>query len=190
MILHVQKLGGVDFDFDPDQTRNAFGNWAQPRITYHGLRAIQSGKASDGWWASSPDAGELRGHATENAAIKAAMDAHNRNALPTTGLLPIASGDGFVPREDGNDPVEASEFIAKREDVKPSEGEKKYGNVKYADEKNKKYPIDTDEHIRAAWSYINHPENANKYSEEDAAAIKSHIKSEAKKHGIQIESDK
>ena len=33
-------------------------------------------------------------------------------------------------------------FIAKRTDANPKEGEGKYGNVEFADAKNKKYPID------------------------------------------------
>lgn len=41
--------------------------------------------------------------------------------------------------------------------------DKPYGDVKYADPKNGKYPIDIEEHIRAAWSYINMPKNAAKY---------------------------
>jgi hypothetical protein len=64
---------------------------------------------------------------------------------------------------------------AKRKDVSPKEGEKKYGNVTYADEKNKKYPIDTEEHIRAAYNYISKAKNAGKYSAADAASIKRKI---------------
>ncbi|GAB4019803.1 hypothetical protein GCM10028808_58750 [Spirosoma migulaei] len=37
--------------------------------------------------------------------------------------------------------------------VTPTEGEHKYGDVEFADRTNKKYPIDTPEHVRAAWSY-------------------------------------
>ena len=37
---------------------------------------------------------------------------------------------------------------------------KPYGDVKYADPKNGKYPIDTAEHAKAAWAYINMPKNA------------------------------
>jgi hypothetical protein len=44
--------------------------------------------------------------------------------------------------------------IDRREDVSPKEGMREYGDVKFGDETNKKYPIDTPEHIRAAWSYI------------------------------------
>lgn len=65
--------------------------------------------------------------------------------------------------------------IAERPSVNPKEGEKKYGNVEYADPKNKKYPLDTAKHIKAAWSYIHMPKNAAKYSSEDADAIKSKI---------------
>lgn len=64
---------------------------------------------------------------------------------------------------------------------------KPYGNVKYADPKNGKYPIDTAEHVRAAWSYINMPKNAAEYSSGELAQIKSRIKSAAKKFGIKIE---
>jgi hypothetical protein len=65
--------------------------------------------------------------------------------------------------------------IAKRPDVDPKDGKDKYGNVEYADPTNKKYPLDTAKHIRAAWSYIHMPKNAAKYSEEDVKAIKAKI---------------
>ena len=55
---------------------------------------------------------------------------------------------------------------AKRKDVTPADkkhAEKEYGDVSYADETNKKYPIDTEEHIRAAWNYIHQAKNAGKY---------------------------
>jgi Family of unknown function (DUF6582) len=76
---------------------------------------------------------------------------------------------------------------------KTSEGgpSKPYGNVTYADPGHQadgkaRYPVDTPEHVRAAWSYINHPKNAGKYKSEHLASIKSKIKSAAKKHGIDI----
>lgn len=65
--------------------------------------------------------------------------------------------------------------MEKREDVYPNEGLHKYGNVKFADEVNKKYPIDTPEHIRAAWSYIHMPRNYNEYTAEDARTIEDRI---------------
>ncbi len=65
--------------------------------------------------------------------------------------------------------------IAAREGVDPKEGKDKYGSVKFADPTNKKYPIDTPAHIRAAWNYIHMPKNAAKYSAEDVKAIKAKI---------------
>jgi hypothetical protein len=79
--------------------------------------------------------------------------------------------------------------IDRRKDVSPKEGEHKYGDVQFADEVNKKYPIDTEEHIRAAWSYINHKDNAAKYDKDEVETIKSRIKRAAKKHDIEINSD-
>lgn len=47
--------------------------------------------------------------------------------------------------------------------------EKEYGDVQYADPENKKYPIDTAAHIRAAWNYINKATNAAKYADKGRA---------------------
>lgn len=55
------------------------------------------------------------------------------------------------------------------------EGERKYGDVKFADPANDKYPIDTEEHIRAAWDYIHKGNDSDKYSPADLAAIKGRI---------------
>ena len=68
-----------------------------------------------------------------------------------------------------------------------------YGDVKYADpgyrDNRKRYPIDTPDHIRAAWSYINMPKNQKDYTDEQVAAIKGRIKAAAEKAGIQISED-
>lgn len=79
--------------------------------------------------------------------------------------------------------------IDKREDVNPEEGERKYGDVEFADETNKKYPIDTPEHVRAAWNYINHKDNAAKYDKDEVETIKNRIKRAAKKHEVEINED-
>jgi len=62
-------------------------------------------------------------------------------------------------------------------------------DVEFADPVNKKYPIDTETHIRAAWSYINHKDNAAKYDADEVKTIKNRIKRAAKKHGIEISTD-
>ena len=76
--------------------------------------------------------------------------------------------------------------IEKRSDVRASEGVRKHGNVEFADPTNKKYPIDTPEHVRAAWSYINHKDNASRYEPREIRAIKNRIKQSARKHGVEI----
>ena len=68
---------------------------------------------------------------------------------------------------------------------------KPYGDVEYADpgyqsDKKKRYPIDTEEHIRAAWSYINKESNASKYSSEQLSHIKGKIKAAMKRIGAEV----
>ena len=69
--------------------------------------------------------------------------------------------------------------------------DKPYGDVPYADpgyqkDGKKRYPIDTADHVKAAWSYINMPKNASKYSSSQLSSIKSKIKAAAKKLGVEI----
>jgi hypothetical protein len=78
-------------------------------------------------------------------------------------------------KADGSEVEMGFEKVAARADTDPKEGEKKYGDVKFADEKNKKYPIDTEKHIRAAWNYINKAKNAAKYDAEDLKTIRGKI---------------
>ena len=77
--------------------------------------------------------------------------------------------------------------IDRRKDINPERREKEYGDVKFADPVNNKYPIDTKEHVRAAWSYINHKDNAAKYEKDEAELIKDRIKRAARKFDIEIE---
>jgi len=68
--------------------------------------------------------------------------------------------------------------ISKRPDVTPADKKRavaEYGNVTYADEKNKKYPLDNEEHIRSAWSYIHMPRDSAKYSSEEVKAMEAKI---------------
>ncbi len=71
--------------------------------------------------------------------------------------------------------------------------EEPYGDVEYADpgyrNGTKRYPVDTPEHVRAAWSYINQAKNASFYDAKQLAAIKAKIKAAAKKHGVEISED-
>ncbi len=76
--------------------------------------------------------------------------------------------------------------IERRDDVNPKEGLREYGDVTFADPVNHKYPIDSAEHVRAAWSYINHEDNAAKYDADEVKTIKQRIKKAAKTYGVEI----
>ncbi|QEH36169.1 hypothetical protein OJF2_47290 [Aquisphaera giovannonii] len=82
-----------------------------------------------------------------------------------------------------------SEQIHRRQDADPGRGEKEYGDVEFADPVNNKYPIDSPKHVRAAWSYINHKDNASKYSADEVERIKARIKKAATRHGVEISED-
>lgn len=81
---------------------------------------------------------------------------------------------------------ETATKIEKRDDVVPERGKREYGDVRFADPTNNKYPVDSPEHVRAAWSYINHEDNAAKYDKNEVALIKERIKKAAEDHGVEI----
>lgn len=67
-----------------------------------------------------------------------------------------------------------------------------YGDVDYADpgyqdDGQKRYPLDSEEHVRAAWSYINQAHNASMYTAEQVSEIKSRIMAAGKKYGIKFD---
>jgi hypothetical protein len=70
--------------------------------------------------------------------------------------------------------------------VSPKEGKHEYGNVEFANPTNEKYPIVSAEHVRAAWNYINHKNNAAKYDADEVKTIKDRIKRAAKKYDVEI----
>ena len=82
-----------------------------------------------------------------------------------------------------------SNHIDRRDDVNPKEGRREYGDVTFADPVNNKYPLDTAAHVRAAWSYINHKDNAAKYDRDEARTIKERIKRAAHEKGVEIEAE-
>lgn len=76
--------------------------------------------------------------------------------------------------------------IHRRPDINPERGIHEYGDVEFADPVNNKYPIDTADHVRAAWSYIHHKDNADEYSKEDQKKIKNAIRRAAKRVGVEL----
>ena len=78
------------------------------------------------------------------------------------------------------------QLVKAGEDVK-----KPYGDVDYADpgyrDDEARYPIDTEKHVRSAWSYINMPKNREFYTPEQLKLIEARIKKAAERYGIDIE---
>jgi hypothetical protein len=77
--------------------------------------------------------------------------------------------------------------------TKASDSKQPYGDVQYADpgyqkDGKKRYPLDSETHIRAAWSYINQGDNADLYSADQLTSIKAKIKAAMKKLGATTES--
>ena len=64
-----------------------------------------------------------------------------------------------------------------------------YADPGYQSDGKKRYPLDSEAHCRAAWSYINQADNAAQYSPEHLAAIKGRIKAAGRKYGIHFADD-
>lgn len=92
----------------------------------------------------------------------------------------------------------AQAVVTVTEEVSPPElveaDKKPYGNVTYADpgyqdDGVKRYPLDTSAHIRSAWSYVNMPKNAAKYTSSQLASIKAKIKAAMKRIGAKVDGE-
>jgi len=73
-----------------------------------------------------------------------------------------------------------------------ADAKKPYGDVQYADpgyqkDGKKRYPIDTEAHARAAWSYIHQEANAANYSADQLSTIRTKIAAALKKFGVEAE---
>ncbi|GAA4626628.1 hypothetical protein GCM10023196_035630 [Actinoallomurus vinaceus] len=87
--------------------------------------------------------------------------------------------------------TEATDSIAGRRDLEASDPKKPYGDVEYADpgwqkDGKKRYPLDSEAHVKAAWSYVNQADNQKPYSADQLSKIQAKIRTAAKKLGIQI----
>lgn len=144
------------------------------------------------------DAGHT-GHATFKALKKkgvpdaqaAKMCAKADKRVKATAMVEAAQValGGLACAQD--DWVELTAFDTRAALALAGDAKSPYGDVPYADpgyqgDGKKRYPVDNEEHTRAAWSYINKVKNAASYTAQQLKSIKNKIKSAAKKHGIQI----
>lgn len=111
-------------------------------------------------------------------------------------LSAVSSLRYFISREQeqamGDNETAMALFSA---DVDKAANKEPYGAVEYADpgyqkDGKKRYPIDTEKHVRAALSYINQEDNADEYSSDQLKKVKGRIMAAAKKLGIEVSSDK
>lgn len=72
-------------------------------------------------------------------------------------------------------------------DAKTPYGEVEYADPGYQADKVKRYPIDTEVHAQAAWSYIHQAGNAEKYSADQLSSLRTKIAAALKKFGVEAE---
>lgn len=139
-----------------------------------------------------PGAGELSGSASsdENDPVDTTESGADTDA---TVSGPDLDGDATSAEDLGKDDIEmaAAADCEDMDDGVMKDGKEPYGDVTYADpgyqsDKKKRYPLDTEAHIRAAWSYINMPKNASKYSSAQVAQIKSRVSAAMKRIGADV----
>lgn len=148
----------------------------------HEKMAAQHAKMGDSLGAMN-DAMTSLGAGTSSDGTEPAAKAEEQQAL-----------EAFAPGDLGDDgyPSNMDEYRAQSEKAKKKDRPDPYNlpEDQYADPKNGKYPIDTEEHARAAWSYINQEKNASEYSADDLKAVRGRIIAACKKFGIEIDTKK
>jgi hypothetical protein len=107
---------------------------------------------------TSPPVGNLE--ADSAAKTEAAIGAAKRAIETAEGALAKADG-----RENGS--MSGSLLEGQRE--------LNYADPGYQPDGKRRYPIDTQRHIRAAWNYINRPSNAQRYTSDQVGRIRAAI---------------
>jgi hypothetical protein len=101
-----------------------------------------------------------------------------RTVDPATVTCP-SCGHSFDPNR------EAAMRVTEADTSTPY-GDVEYADPGYQDDGKKRYPIDTEDHVRAAWSYINQEKHAAKYSPANLKKVKARIKAAMKRLDIQV----
>ncbi len=61
-----------------------------------------------------------------------------------------------------------------------------YADPGYQEDGKKRYPLDTEDHCRSAWSFINKADNADRYTPDQLKAIKKRIMAAGKEYGVEF----
>ncbi|WP_134667849.1 DUF6582 domain-containing protein [Amycolatopsis sp. CFH S0078] len=147
-----------------------------------------------GWWLGRPRTARVGGQAVETA-DDLEIDAVDFTAFPGVEgarIDSVTSAGGGKSRESAPGRTVITESVdAQLSFVDEAAKKKPYGDVKYADpgyqkDKQARYPIDTKDHAKAAWSYINQAKNAGLYNPTQLNAVKARIKGALKKFGVTV----
>lgn len=85
-----------------------------------------------------------------------------------------ASKEASAGAEQISDPASAL-ATALADALEKAKGGIDYADPGYQEDGKKRYPLDTEEHIRSAWGFINHQKNADKYTADQLDKIKAKI---------------
>lgn len=155
------------------------GLWGLIQFTDEARKEIDAGEWN--YWSTAHY--ETWTHPQTNASYRYVLDGGGLTNKPwIKGMVPLNFSEVFVEESD----VDEDGLLREFKDPK-----KPYGNVTYADpgyqsDKKKRYPLDTETHIRAAWSYINMPKNAKKYTSDQLSKIKARIRAAMKRIGATL----
>lgn len=123
--------------------------------------------------------------------MQAAIDSNEEDCgCQEMSTININVADGTLTFPSGDDNVIVDFNMAKiKAGVKLPYGpadEADYADPGYQADGVHRYPLNTEQRVRAAWSYINVASNAAEYTAEQLEKIKDKIKAAAEKYGIQI----
>lgn len=106
-------------------------------------------------------------HLTKNQAVRC-LEKHKTEADLQIPPTRAAETEPAAPRA-----ISAS--TNRKSPVERHERDVGYADPGYQPDGKKRYPIDTGRHIRAAWSYINKPGNASRYTDDQLRRIRAAI---------------
>ena len=81
----------------------------------------------------------------------------------------LATAEGAIAKPDGRGDGSTSDNSPRGQE------EPNFADPGYQPDGKQRYPIDTEQHLRAAWSYMNKPRNAGRYTAEQVRQIKAKI---------------
>jgi hypothetical protein len=193
--MHQLKAAGNVVEFSIDRQRKVI----EARSVVTDEEAFQ--KVLDGTYCGYSMGGTklILGPDRANPGIRRYVAMPNEISLVDMGQIPgtqialvkamtceVTTLDGTTERSVLLEPMT---HVSARKDVSPADkhsAESEYGDVTYADATNKKYPLDSEAHVRAALSYWGMPKNRAKYSAADQETIGGRIRAAAKRFGITV----